>query len=47
LDRSKGWANNSRARTVGGCNPIEFRFNAKDEIAKLIVETELAASDEP
>src|SRR5262249_58528030 len=34
LDRSKGWANNSRARAVGGCNPIDVRFNAKNEIAR-------------
>src|SRR5258708_5619159 len=46
LDRSKGWANNSRTRTVGGCNPIDVRFNAKNEIAELIVESELASSDE-
>ena len=46
LDRSKGWANNSRTRTVGGCNPIDVRFNAKDEIAELIVESELASCDE-
>jgi len=46
LNRSKGWANNSRARTVGGRNAIEVRFNAKNEIAELIVESELASSDE-
>ena len=33
-DRSKGWASNSRARTVGARNAIEVRFNAKNEIAK-------------
>src|SRR5262245_34344996 len=46
LNRSKGWANNSRARTVGGRNATEVRFNAKNEIAELIVESELASSDE-
>ena len=44
--RSKGWASNSRARTIGARNAIEVRFNAKDEIAKLIVVSELASSDE-
>src|SRR4029077_19962457 len=46
LDRSKGWANNSRARTVGSRNAIEVRFNAKNEIPKLIVKSELASADE-
>jgi hypothetical protein len=36
----------SRARTVGARNAIEVRFNAKNEIAKLIVVSELASSDE-
>src|SRR5262249_59849379 len=44
--RSKGWASNSRTRTVGARNAIELRFNAKNEIAKLIVVSELASSDE-
>src|SRR5215813_5164206 len=46
LDRSKGWANNSGARTVGGRNAVEVPFNTENEIAELIVESELASSDE-
>src|SRR5262249_10632350 len=46
LDRSKGWANTSGARAVGGVNPIDVRFNAKNETAELIVESELASRDE-
>src|SRR5262249_43446078 len=46
LDRSEGWANNSRARTVGGRNAIEVCFNAKNEITELIVVSELTSSDE-
>src|SRR5262249_53749988 len=46
LNRSKGWANNSRARTVGGRSAIKVRFNASNEIAELIVVSELASSNE-
>jgi hypothetical protein len=46
LNRSEGWANNSRARTVGGRNGIEVHFDAKNEIAELIIVSELASSDE-
>src|SRR5262249_36129724 len=46
LDRSKGWANNSGARTVGGRNAVEVPFNTENEIAELIVEHKLASSDE-
>src|SRR5262249_17704957 len=45
-NRSKRWANNSGARTVGVRNPVEVPFNAENEIAELIVESELASSDE-
>ena len=44
--RSKGWANNSVARAVGVRNPVEVPFNTENEIAELIVESELASSDE-
>jgi hypothetical protein len=35
LNRSKGWANNSRAWTVGSRNGIEVHFDAKNEILVL------------
>src|SRR5262249_42357887 len=45
-NRSKGWANNSGARTVGVRNPVEVPFNTENQITELIVESELASSDE-
>src|SRR5262249_46622433 len=45
-NRSKRWANNSGARTVGVRNPVEVPFNTENQIAELIVESELASSDE-
>src|ERR1700704_4317107 len=40
------WANNSVGRSVGVRNPVEVPFNTENEIAELIVESELASSDE-
>src|SRR5262249_41017925 len=45
-NRSKGWANNSGARTVGVRDPVEVPFNTENQITELIVESELASSDE-
>ena len=40
---SAGTATN---RSIGVCNPVEVPFNTENEIAELIVESELASSDE-
>src|SRR5262249_42834344 len=45
-DRSKSGADNPIARTAGVRNPVDVPFNTDNETAELIVESDLASSDE-
>ena len=49
MDRSTAWNKHSVARRgciVGVRSPVEVPFNTENEIAELIVESELASCDE-